>query len=64
MRLEGRSNDEKGGDMALIWVYGTLRRGEVNHAMVQNCAYLGQWWSPPRFYLIDLGEYPGIIAGQ
>ena len=50
--------------MSLIWVYGTLRRGEINHALIQECAYLGQWWSPPRFYLIDLGEYPGIIAGQ
>ena len=50
--------------MALVWVYGTLRRGESNHSLLQECAYLGQWWSPPTFYLIDLGEYPGIIKGQ
>ncbi|MGL4751080.1 MAG: gamma-glutamylcyclotransferase family protein [Aeromonadaceae bacterium] len=50
--------------MALVWVYGTLRRGESNHSLMRECAYLGQWWSPPNFYLIDLGEYPGIISGQ
>lgn len=50
--------------MALLWVYGTLRRGEAAHAMLRDCAYLGQWWTPPNFYLIDLGEYPGVIVGQ
>lgn len=50
--------------MALVWVYGTLRRGEDNHHLLRDCAFLGQWWSPPRFYLIDLGRYPGIISGQ
>ena len=50
--------------MSLIWVYGTLRRGESNHRLLRESAYLGQWWSPPNFYLIDLGEYPGIISGQ
>jgi len=50
--------------MALVWVYGTLRRGEGNHGLLADCAYLGQWWSPPCFYLLDLGEYPGVISGQ
>ena len=50
--------------MALVWVYGTLRRGETNHALMRDCAYLGQWWSPPIFYLVDLGDYPGIVNGQ
>lgn len=50
--------------MAMVWVYGTLRQGEDNHHLLADCAFIGKWWSPTIFTLLDLGEYPGVIDGR
>lgn len=47
----------------LVFVYGTLLRGEVNHRLLQDAEWVGEHRTEPRFSLVRLGAYPGLIAG-
>lgn len=46
-----------------LFVYGSLMRGEANHHLLARCAFLGLAHTEPRFELVDLGPYPGMVAG-
>jgi gamma-glutamylaminecyclotransferase len=46
-----------------LFVYGTLRRGEPGHALLNGAPLLGEARTEPEFTLLDLGEYPAIVAG-
>jgi len=46
-----------------LFVYGTLRHGEPGHALLRGAALLGKARTEPEFTLLDLGEYPAIVAG-
>lgn len=45
-----------------VFVYGTLRRGGSNHRLLAGAPRLGNWVTPPRYTLYDLGHYPGAVA--
>lgn len=45
----------------LIFVYGTLRRGEHNHGHLGPARYVGDAWTQPGYELVDLGEYPALL---
>jgi gamma-glutamylcyclotransferase (GGCT)/AIG2-like uncharacterized protein YtfP/organic hydroperoxide reductase OsmC/OhrA len=47
----------------LVFVYGTLLRGEVNHHLLERADWVGEHRTEPRFSLVRLGPYPGLIAG-
>lgn len=47
----------------LVFVYGTLLRGETNHHLLSRCECLGAWQTPPRFTLVDVGPYPVLCTG-
>ena len=48
----------------LVFVYGTLRKGQHNHHFLQQSKKLGDWVTPAQFALYDLGRYPGMIFGK
>ena len=46
----------------LIFVYGTLKRGGLNHAVLAGQTYAGEARLTPGFVMYSLGEYPGLVA--
>jgi gamma-glutamylaminecyclotransferase len=48
--------------MTRIFTYGTLISGEPNHRVLRGSRCLGPACTPPRFKLVDLGAYPGMLA--
>ncbi|WP_232321886.1 gamma-glutamylcyclotransferase [Photobacterium jeanii] len=51
-------------NMELVFVYGTLRRGESNHALLQHAKCLGEAVVSSGYVLHDLGPYPGVIVDK
>lgn len=50
------------GRHRLLFVYGTLMRGEPNHPLLDGCPFLGTGRTPPAFLLVDCGAYPALVA--
>lgn len=46
-----------------VFVYGSLKRGHYNHGLLRASSFLGCWRTPARYTLLDLGAFPGIVAG-
>ena len=47
----------------LLFVYGSLKRGEHNqHHLGAAATFLGEARSVPGYRLFDLGSYPGLVA--
>jgi gamma-glutamylaminecyclotransferase len=46
-----------------VFVYGSLKRGFVNHHVMTGTKFLGTGITQPGFAMIDLGRYPGVIQG-
>lgn len=49
---------------ATLFVYGTLKRGERNHRLLADQTFLGPATTAPRYRVIDLGPYPGLIRDE
>lgn len=47
---------------ALLFVYGTLKRGGSNHGWLEGQIVLGPASTAPGFTLYSLGKYPGLVA--
>ena len=47
----------------LLFVYGTLKRGMRNHALLADQEYLGPARTARRYRLYDCGPYPGLVNG-
>jgi gamma-glutamylcyclotransferase (GGCT)/AIG2-like uncharacterized protein YtfP/catechol 2,3-dioxygenase-like lactoylglutathione lyase family enzyme len=50
-------------DRLLLFVYGTLRAGEDNHAHLAGRTLLGPARTAARYTLADLGPYPALLEG-
>ena len=44
-----------------VFVYGTLRRGELRNRVLQSSEFLGDTKTAPIFTMLHLGAYPGVI---
>jgi gamma-glutamylaminecyclotransferase len=44
-----------------LFVYGTLKRGELRNAFLARQTFLATACTRPLYRLFDLGEYPGLI---
>ncbi len=47
----------------LLFVYGTLRRGESNGHLLERSEYLGKHTTDPIYTMFSFGPYPAIVAG-
>jgi gamma-glutamylaminecyclotransferase len=47
--------------MTVIFVYGTLKRGDCRAHLLAREQYLGPARTEPRYRLVHCGEYPGLI---
>lgn len=45
----------------LVFVYGTLKRGQRNHYLLAGAEYLGPASTEPKYRLIDCGPYPALL---
>ena len=46
-----------------VFVYGSLKRGFSNHALLHRAAYLGEHVTAARYTMYDLGPYPAVSIG-
>jgi gamma-glutamylaminecyclotransferase len=46
-----------------LFVYGTLRMGEIHHHYLDASEFLGESGTARRYRLLDLGAYPALIEG-
>ncbi|MEZ4299723.1 MAG: gamma-glutamylcyclotransferase family protein, partial [Polyangiaceae bacterium] len=47
----------------LLFVYGSLLRGEDNHAVLAGARFVATARTAPRYTLVDLGPYPALVPG-
>ena len=46
-----------------VFVYGSLLSGLINSALLDSSKKLGDFVTPPKFKMFDLGMFPAIIPG-
>ena len=48
--------------LELLFVYGSLMRGQHNHGQLRGARCLGPARTEPRYRLVNLGQYPALRA--
>ncbi len=47
--------------MTILFVYGTLKRGQRNHHLIQSQKFLDEATTMPLYRLYALGWFPGMV---
>lgn len=55
------ANPAAAGGRTLVFVYGTLKRGGENHALLANQRFLGTARTTSGYRLYGLDGYPGLL---
>ena len=50
-------------DAPLLFAYGSLLEGEVDHGLLAGAECLGPARTPPEYYLVELQGFPALIPG-
>ncbi|MBZ0272685.1 gamma-glutamylcyclotransferase [bacterium] len=58
-----KKRDKAGSRSTILFVYGTLKHGQRNHGLMREARFLGEAITAPHYTLLDLGPFPGLIAG-
>jgi gamma-glutamylcyclotransferase (GGCT)/AIG2-like uncharacterized protein YtfP len=45
----------------LLFVYGTLKRGQPRHDLLAGATFVGGAVTEPLYRLVHLGRYPGLV---
>ena len=45
----------------ILFVYGTLKRGQLRHDLLAGAEFLGEARTLPHYHLFDLRAYPGLV---
>ena len=53
-----------GAPEQLLFVYGSLKRGQANHAQLGNAVFVGLARTRPAFALRVIDGYPALVPGQ
>jgi gamma-glutamylaminecyclotransferase len=48
-------------DNTILFVYGSLKRGEENHHLMAGQTFLARAVTAPKYRLYSLGRYPGLV---
>jgi gamma-glutamylaminecyclotransferase len=48
----------------ILFVYGTLKRGASNHRLLADQRFVGAAVTAPRYRVIDLGPWPGLVRDE
>ncbi len=48
----------------LVFVYGSLLRGQSNHACLDGARFVGEARTPRGYRLYDLGFYPAAVPAE
>jgi gamma-glutamylaminecyclotransferase len=48
----------------ILFVYGTLKRGQRNHRLLAGQQFLGAAVTAPRCRVFDLGDHPGMVRDE
>jgi len=51
------------GDEMLVFVYGRMKQGGIDHAVLSGSKFLGEVLTAPIYDLVDLGGMPGLTTG-
>jgi gamma-glutamylcyclotransferase (GGCT)/AIG2-like uncharacterized protein YtfP len=58
-----KKRDKTPSVTTILFVYGTLKRGQRNHRLMREARFLGETVTAPQYTLLDLGPFPGMITG-
>jgi gamma-glutamylcyclotransferase (GGCT)/AIG2-like uncharacterized protein YtfP len=48
--------------MTKVFVYGTLRAGDVNHVYLKQSSFVEKNTTEPQYTLVNLGLFPAMLA--
>jgi gamma-glutamylcyclotransferase (GGCT)/AIG2-like uncharacterized protein YtfP len=47
----------------LLFAYGTLRQGEIQHGLLAGAKFLRMVSTPPAFHLVEVAPYAALVRG-
>jgi len=59
--VSNKKRDKRRDGTTILFVYGTLKRGQRNHGLMREARFLGEAVTAPQYTLLDLGSFPGMI---